>query len=200
MTCRVDLHIHTVFSGDSTITPKLVVNQLHRHSLVEGVAITDHNTLEGYLRVAKLASVYQDLVIVPGIEITTEKGDLIVLGVQEKPTRPLTLDSVIDFARRTDGVIVIPHPYRSMGIGDLAVDVDADAVEVLNPTATHRENMLALRLARTRNLAEVAGTDAHEPSEMWKVFTEVEAQPNVESVLDAIRNGFTKALTGRAAN
>lgn len=195
---RVDLHLHTVFSGDSTISPKLVVEQLHAHPLIKGVAITDHNTLEGYFQVSKLATVYEDLLILPGIEISTEKGDIIVLGVEEKPGYPMILNSVIEFAKEKDGVIIIPHPYRSMGIGDLAGDIDAHAIEILNPTATPKENMLARELAETKNLPGVAGTDAHNAGEMWTVFTKVEGQLTVEGVLNAIRKGFVKAVASRA--
>lgn len=190
----VDLHLHTVFSSDSTISPKLIVDQLHAHPLIKGVAITDHNTLEGYFAVRKLASVYEDLVILPGIEISTNRGDIVVLGVEEKPEYPLTLNSTIKFAKATDGVIVIPHPYRSLGIGDSAMNIDAHAIEVLNPTATLKENMQAQELARAKNLPGVAGTDAHNVKEMWTVFTEIEAQPTVEGVLNAIRKGSVKAV------
>ncbi len=195
----VDLHLHTVFSGDSTIRPKLILDQLHAHPLVKGVAITDHNTLEGYFQTQKLASNREDLIILPGIEIGTERGDMIVLGVEEEPEYTMTLESVIDFAETTGGVVMIPHPYRSMGIGDSATSIDAHAIEVLNPTATRKENMLARELAKTRNLPGVAGTDAHNPSELWTVFTEVEAQPSVDSVLSGIRKGYVKAVASRAA-
>jgi len=197
---RVDLHLHTVFSGDSTINPKLIVDQLHAHPTIKGVAITDHNTLDGYFQVRKLASVYEDLVILPGIEIRTDKGDLIILGVEEKPEYPVTLNSAVEFAKETDGVIVIPHPYRSMGIGDFAMNIEAHAVEVLNPTATPKENMMAQKLAKTKNLPGVAGTDAHSAEEMWTVFTEVEAQPAVESILNAIKKGLVKAVATQTSN
>jgi predicted metal-dependent phosphoesterase TrpH len=191
---RVDLHLHTVFSSDSTISPKLVVEQLHKHALIKGVAITDHDTLEGYFQVNKLANVYEDVVVLPGIEVGTEKGDIILLGVEEKPRIPTTLDSAIDFAKTTDGVIVIPHPYRSLGIGDLAMNVEAHAVEVLNPTATSKENIMAQNLARARKLPGVAGTDAHSPEELWTTFTEIDAQPDRESVLNTLKKGGVKAF------
>ena len=145
---RVDLHLHTIFSNDSTISPKLVVEQLYKHGLINGVAITDHNTLDGYFQVNKLATVYEDVVVLPGIEVGTEQGDMILLGIEEAPKLPTTLNSLIDFAKTTDGVIVIPHPYRSLGVGDLAMSVEAHAIEVLNPTATSKENIMAQNLAR----------------------------------------------------
>jgi len=191
---RVDLHLHTIFSSDSMIRPKHIVDQLNAHPLVKGVAITDHNTLEGYFQVRKLANAYEDLVILPGIEVTTDKGDIVILGIEEKPTPPATLNSAVDFAKAMDGIVVIPHPYRSLGIGELATNIEAHAIEVLNPTATNKENMQARELAKARNLPGVAGTDAHSTKEMWTVFTEVNAQPTVEGVLGAIRKGFVKAV------
>jgi hypothetical protein len=164
------------------------------------VAITDHNTLDGYLQVFKLAKDYEDLVILPGIEISTERGDLIILGVEEKPKLPATLDSATDFAKAVDGTIVIPHPYRSLGLGDLAITAEAHAIEVLNPTATSEENMMAQKLAKIRGLPGVAGTDAHDLREMWTVFTEVDAQPNRESILNAVRKGYVRASTARSSN
>lgn len=193
---QVDLHLHTFFSGDSTISPKLIVDQLNAHRSIKGVAITDHNTLEGYYRVCKLVKAYEDLTIVPGIEISTDKGDIIVLGVEEKPTYPVSLNSVRDFAKENGGVVVVPHPYRSLGIADFAMHVDAHAIEILNPTATPKENMLAQKLAKTLHLPGVAGTDAHKAEEMWTVLTQLEAQPNAESVLEAIQHGLVKAVRG----
>ena len=196
---RVDLHLHTVYSNDSTIKPRLLVDQLHAHPQIKGVAITDHNTLDGYFQVFKLAKDYEDLVILPGIEISTERGDLIVLGVEEKPKSPATLDSAVDFAKTADGTIIIPHPYRSLGLGDLAIAVKAHAVEVLNPTATSEENMMAQKLAKICGLPGVAGTDAHDAKDMWTVFTEVEASPNRESILNAIRKGAVRAGAARSS-
>lgn len=196
---KVDLHLHTTFSGDSSISPRLLVDQLHAHPSIKAVAITDHNTLEGYLRVQKLASIYEDLTILPGIEVRTEEGDLIILGVEEKPKIPTTSSSVVDFAKACGAVVIIPHPYRSMGIGDLATKIEADAVEVLNPTATKRENAMAYNLARLMNLPGVAGTDAHNLTEMWTVYTEIKAQPSSEDILKAIRKGLVKTVACKRA-
>lgn len=191
---RVDLHVHTTFSGDSTITPKTVVEKLNAHPTVKGAAITDHDTTEGYFKVHRLADAYTDLVIIPGIEVRTERGDIIILGVDEEPEQPNTLRSTLNFAAETHGVVLIPHPYRSPGIGDFALNMRSDAIEVFNPTATPKENMMAQRLAEAGQLPRVAGTDAHSADEMGIAFTEVEAQPNAESILEAIRNVLVKPV------
>jgi len=191
---RVDLHLHTKFSGDAQLSPKLIVDALHAHPFIKGVAITDHDTFEGYSQVLKLAAAYQDLVIIPGVEVSADKGDIILLGVEERPAYKSALDSVIDFALERAALIVIPHPYRVRGVGDAAEETPADAVEVLNPWATPRENKMAEELAERRNLPRVAGSDAHLLSQMWAAYTEVEAESSVDGILKAIKRARVKPV------
>jgi hypothetical protein len=194
---RIDLHVHTIFSGDATISPKFIVNQLYSHPFIKGVAITDHDTLEGYNRVRKLAATYEDILIIPGIEVSTQWGHINILGVEEKPGWGLTIERVVDFARERGGVIVIPHPYRGSGMGEKMKNILADAIEVFNPHATYEQNKMAEELAMAKNLSGVAGSDAHDPDEMWAAYTEVKAEPSVEAVLNAIRRGSTKVKSAR---
>lgn len=185
----VDLHLHTRFSFDASIGPKFLADALHQHPVVKAVAVTDHNTLEGYLHVRRFAAAYEDVVIVPGVEVSTVRGDVIVLGVEEKPAYWSSLESVIDFARARSGVIVVPHPYRGGGIGDAAKRIPSDiaAVEVANPDASVEENKMAEDLARTQNMPGVGGSDAHHIRQLWTAYTEVKAEPSVEDILKAIK-------------
>lgn len=195
----VDMHLHTRFSFDASISPKYVADSLNAHPLIKGVAVTDHNTLEGYFHVRRFAAVYRDVVIIPGVEVGTMLGDVIVLGVEEKPAYWSTLESVVDFARARNGVIVVPHPYRGGGIREAAKKIpnELGAIEVLNPDATVEENKMAEALAKTVNLPGVAGSDAHHVYQMWKAYTEVDADPDVESILKAIQSGSVKAVLAK---
>lgn len=192
---QVDLHLHTKFSGDATISPKFVVDSLYAHPRIKGVAVTDHDSLEGYFQMRKLAEAYKDLVIVPGIEVTTTLGHLIVLGVEEKPAYCAPLEVVIDFAKERQGIVVIPHPYRVGGIGEAAEKTPADAVETFNPHAEVQENKMAEILAKMKNLPGVAGSDAHSHDELWTACTEVDAEPDVDNVLKAIEQGRVKVAS-----
>ena len=194
---RVDLHVHTNASPDSSINPKFLVYSLYAHPVIKGVAVTDHNTVDGYKQVQKLAKAYSDLLVIPGVEVMTQQGDLILLGVEEKPAAMQPLETIVDFAKQRDALIVIPHPYRVSGIGDAAETIAADAVEIMNPWASPEQNKLAEQLAKARHLPGVAGSDAHEPESLWTAFTEVDAEPNVADVLKAIRNGRVKAVSAR---
>ena len=195
---RIDLHVHTFYSGDSKVSPRLLVDILNSHPLVKAVAITDHDTLEGYKTTAKLAKSYEDVLVIPGIEISAFEGHVIVLGVEEKTAYPMNVEEVVDFARERDGVIVVPHPYRVCGLGDLAKGFDVDAIETLNYRCNRRENELAEKLAREMNLPGVAGSDAHRHDELLRVYTEIEAEHDLSSILKGLRRGLVKvkALKG----
>ena len=184
-----DFHIHTVYSNDSTITPKKLVNQLVRHNFVKVVAITDHDTINGLKKAIKLASPYPDILIIPGVEISTNQGDILVLGTTEIPKKPWTIEAIIDFTNSVGGVSIVAHPYREYGMGDLAKDYKFDAVEVLNGESSLDANSQAQELAKTMKIPGIAGSDAHDPEEICSVYTEVRASLDIEEILKSIRKG-----------
>ncbi len=190
-----DFHIHTVFSNDSTITPKNLVNQLVRHSFVKVVAVTDHDTIKGLKETIKLASPYPDIRIIPGVEISTNQGDILVLGTTELPKRPWTIEAIIDFANSIDGVAIVAHPYREYGMGDLAKDFKFDAVEVLNGESSFESNKQAQKLSKTMKIPGIAGSDAHCLSEICSVYTKVKSSLDIEEILKSIKKGAISIST-----
>jgi len=194
---RADLHVHTKYSLDSTINPKSLVDQLCAHATVKVVAVTDHNTLEGYARVQELASAFPDVLVIPGIEVGTALGDLILLGVEEKPPRSLGVNELIGFARERGGVVVVPHPYREYGLGAATRLYTVDAIETLNGNASPQVNRLAQDLAKELSLPGVAGSDAHNIDELWTVCNEIQASLDVDAILGAIKKGLVKVFSNR---
>ena len=187
---RADLHIHTTYSPDSTITPKVIVNQLFAHPFIKVIAISDHNTAKGYNIVQRLASAYQDILIIPGVEISAYQGDLIILGVAKLPPKPWTGENVIDFAHERNALVIAAHPYREFGLGDSARNYNIDAVEVLNGNASLNANTLAQNLAKEMGLPGIAGSDAHKINELWTVYTEVKASLDTDEILKALKKGL----------
>jgi predicted metal-dependent phosphoesterase TrpH len=190
---KADLHIHTTYSYDSTLTPKILVEKLVAHNFIKVAAVTDHDTVNGLNETRKLAAAYPDILIIPGVEISTPKGDILVLGAEETPPQPWTVENVVDFARDNDYVSVVAHPYREYGMGDLARNYKVDAIEVLNGESTPHANKLAHDLAKSMKLPGVAGSDAHNPSEPLTVYTEIQAGLNVDEILKAIKKGLVSA-------
>ena len=190
---RADLHIHTTYSDDSTVTPKALVEKLVAHNSIKAAAVTDHDTVNGLSETRKLAAAYPDILIIPGVEISTVEGDLLILGTEETPPQPWTVENVIGFARDNDYVSVVAHPYREYGMGDLARNYKVDAIEILNGESSQQANRMAHDLAKSMLLPGVAGSDAHEPSEVLTVYTEIQADLDVDEILKAIKKGMVTA-------
>jgi predicted metal-dependent phosphoesterase TrpH len=185
-----DFHIHTIYSNDSTITPKNIVECLVNHNFVKVAALTDHDTIRGLKETIKLAAPYPDILIIPGVEISTAQGDIIVLGTTEIPKKPWTVDSIIDFARSVGAVSIVAHPYREYGMGDLARKYKFDAVEVLNGESLPTTNKMAKKLAKDMKIPGIAGSDAHTTSEICSIYTEVKASLDIEEILKSIKKGL----------
>jgi len=187
---RADLHIHTTYSDDSTVTPKALVEKLVAHNSIKVAAVTDHDTVNGLNETRKLAATYPDILIIPGVEISTAEGDLLILGTEETPPKPWTMENVVDFARDNACVSVVAHPYREYGMGDLAMNYKIDAIEVLNGESSPQANKQAHELAKSMGLPGLAGSDAHNPSEALTVYTEVQAGLDVDEILKALKKGL----------
>jgi len=184
------LHLHTTYSDDSSIQPKTLVERLVAHDFIKAAAVTDHDTVRGCNAIRQLAAAYPDILIIPGVEISTPDGDIVVLGAEELPPQPWTVTNVVDFARERDYVSVVAHPYREYGMGDLARNYKFDAVEVSNGATSASANKLAHDLAKLMGLPGVAGSDAHQPAELCTVYTEIQASLDVDEILKAVKKGL----------
>ncbi len=185
-----DLHIHTVYSADSLVQPKTLVDMLNAHDFMKVAAVTDHDSVRACKVTVELAKAYPDILIIPGTEISTMNGDMIVLGTYELPPKPWTPENVADYAKAIDGVSIVAHPFRTYGMGERARSLNVNAIEVLNGGSSKEANDKAKEFAKELGLPGTAGSDAHQVSELFSVYTQVEAAMNVDSVLAAIKKGL----------
>lgn len=191
---RFDLQVHTDVSPCSRASPEDVVAAAKRRGL-DGIAVTNHDTVEGYDAVAESAG--DNLEVIRGCEVTTTQGHLLALGVSSAPPKaePMT---VIDAVHDQGGIAVLSHPfdrlreYYSSELEDIAAAVDA--VEVVNSRCLfERFNRRARRFASEYGLPVTGGSDAHFPIEIGRAVTVV---PEETDVLMAIRKGSTSARGG----
>jgi hypothetical protein len=151
--------------------------------------------MEGYYHVSKLATIYEDVLVLPGIEALTTQGDIVIIGTEERPPHPITPEKVIEFAEERNAIAIIPHAFRMLtSLGDYARRLKPTAIEVFNPNATPEQNRMALELAEELNLPQVAVSDAHNIEELGRGYTNVNAAQNVDEILTAIRNGQTQPI------
>lgn len=192
-----DLHIHTCFSRDGESSVEEVMKKAELVGL-DAIAITDHDTTDGALHAM---SVPTRLVIIPGIEVSTLHGHLLVLGVTTSIPRGLDVSETIQRARELGGLVILPHPYHIWRHG-VARRVrsplsEVDAIEVFNSRyIVGSANRKAARIARRLGKPCVGGSDAHNARFVGYGRTLVDAAPDSASILNAIRAGRTIA-TGR---
>mgnify|MGYP001210629203 CR=1 FL=1 len=196
---QADFHIHTIYSADSVIQPKTLVDMLVAHSFIKVAAVTDHDSVRGCRATVELASAYPDILIIPGVEISTEQGDVVVLGTYELPPKPWTPEVVADFAKSVGGVSIVAHPFRTYGMGERARNYHFDAIEVLNGGSSQTANNEAKELAKSLGLPGTAGSDAHQVSELFTVYNKVDATLDIDEVLKAVKKGSVSAQVTRGS-
>ncbi len=152
---RFDLHIHSNYSTDSNLAVDDILRQAVRKGL-DGIAICDHNTIEGSLHAIERArELSLPLLVIPGIEVSTSDGHLIVIGIRENIEPGLPVSETIGIARQKGAVLIAPHPFKKDSMGLAAKD--ADAVETFNSRCIFGENKRAKELALSLGKPEVGG-------------------------------------------
>ncbi|MDF1533826.1 MAG: PHP domain-containing protein [Methanosarcinaceae archaeon] len=195
---RFDLHVHSCYSKDSSADIDFILMHAEKNGL-DGIAVCDHDTIEGGIACAKRAKeLGTDLIVIPGIEVMSSKGHILVIGINENIEPHLSLEKTIERARELGGVVIIPHPFKltSHGIGYVE-GLDIDAVETLNSRCLDgRPNRKAKKAAESLNLPQVGGSDAHTPPMVGQAYTDIDIEDNtvdVNAILMAIRQGKVRA-------
>ncbi len=194
MKLKIDLHVHTIFSGDSSITLEKAGLMVQKLGL-DGIAITDHDTVEAHQKIHENLG----FIIIPGIEVTTTDGHILGLGVSE-PVKPgLSAVETIEKIHELGGLAVVPHPMvpfkRSLDRFVLE-QVKPDAIEVFNASVPHFFHVKQIEdFVKQKNLSKTAGSDAHVAWSIGQAYTVIDVKENsLEEILYAIKNGKTTPM------
>lgn len=188
MRILLDAHVHTNSSHDSSIS----ISQLREGIAASGlnaIAVTDHDNMEGYKRV-KSSGLFKEIIVIPGVEVTTDSGDVIILGLENPPFSKDARD-LIDKAHAHGGVVVAPHPFdaKRSSLGNSCGSLSIDLVEIMNGKCNASTNRLAKEYAGYMRLPGIGGSDAHEKREIGSTFTVLETEKGLDSIMGALRTG-----------
>lgn len=188
---RIDLHVHSRFSIDGRSRIAAIVEQIGVAGL-QGFALTDHNTVGGHPHLKELALRYPRYVLIPGVEVSTREGHVLLYGVTEAPPRHLPIAETLEWADARGAVTVLSHPFRwAHGVGRrLAGTAPVAGIEAMNGHNGEVANARAELLAANRRLPATGGSDAHELAEVGTAYTEFPAGTStVDEVLEHLRRG-----------
>ncbi len=190
---KLDLHVHTTYSGipgypflrDSVITLEDVI-ELSQTKNIDGVAITDHNTIAGALKLKEYVKRQNlNLSVIVGEEVRTLSGDIVALDVDSKIKHGTSVEETLDRIRECNGLAVACHPYAWNGVGEKIVKTQKfDIIETLNSCASRTANIKAKELARSLGLPEIGGSDAHRPEILGNAITEMTEDRTIRESLE----------------
>ena len=171
---KADMHLHTLYS-DGTASVRALLEHVEQHTDLDLIAITDHERIDGALRARELhaAGDYRFELVV-GEEITTRRGHVLALFVEQRIPALRTLSETLERIHDQGGLAIAAHPMApltpSLGSRSLLWTHAArdqrhhlDAIELMNPSTAGR----ARRVARNRlneellHLPAVGNSDAH---------------------------------------
>jgi hypothetical protein len=189
---RADLHLHTMWSGDSQTTPDELADAVSTTG-IDVLCVTDHAAVAGAQRFH--ASGELGCRVVVGQEVRTAAGEIIGLFLTERLSFGLRPEEACESIRAQGGIVYVPHPFDELRHA-LRTDVlvrltDAglvDAVEVFNAKASPGANRRAQEFAAARGLPGGAGSDSHEPSAIGAAYVELADFTDAATFLTALRS------------
>lgn len=192
-----------IIDGTSHITHILTMAQKKG---IKCIAITDHNTTVGSLEAQSLSEKY-GIIVVPGMELSTDSGELLCYGITSKIDKGLPISQAISEVHRQGGIAIVAHPFnrRHPNIDFRRIDekvflnLNIDGIEVFNQIKGEVDEYF-LELARQHNLAITGGSDAHILYQLGKGLTILpDSCKTWQDVIEAIKNK-ENTVTGEKLN
>jgi predicted metal-dependent phosphoesterase TrpH len=185
---KLDMHIHSKYSDDGLGTPNEIIKSLQNKG-INGMSITDHNTLKGSLNALSIAP--KDFLVITGMEISTKDGHLLAYNIKKEIPKNLPVEETVDKIIDSGGIAVPPHLYRNMsGIKEKKLNKllgKISTIEVFNSCSVPQSNLKTSMLAKKIGFGGTGGSDSHMPNYAGYAFTVVDIQePNRDEVIEQI--------------
>ncbi len=211
----IDLHTHTrPLSHDSDLTPDALIEAAKKAGL-DGVCLTEHDFFWEHEQAAELGQRH-DFLVIPGIEVNTESGHVVVFGLEEFVYGMHRLGELVEMVEAAGGAMIAAHPYRRQLPFELTREGDwsealeqaseneayryVHAIETLNGRGTERQNAFSAAVCERHRLAQAAGSDAHSLVDVGTCATEFEARiSGVGDLIAELKSGRFRPLLLRNA-
>jgi hypothetical protein len=190
---KIDMHVHSCYSNDGIGTPQDLIQSLKKRGL-QGMALTDHNTIEGFLSVKK--SIPTDFLVIPSVEISTADGHLLALNVKENIPKGRPIEETVDSVLAVGGEPIVPHLFRLLsGIKKeklQTIHQKISAIEVFNGCSVPNSNLKTAKVAHRLHLGGTGGSDSHDPFYAGFAYTVVDTTDlRIDTILSEIKKKKT---------
>ncbi|CAN5807809.1 CehA/McbA family metallohydrolase [soil metagenome] len=183
-----DFHAHTVHSDGALGLAELAERAARRG--LEVLAVTDHNTVSHHRHLAT-AGDHAGIALVPGQEVTTDRGHANVFGDVGWIDFRQPPDTWGQEADRRGGLLCVNHPWRGELAWRYPGSAPAEVVEMWHSTWDRRSPVPWETFTRFGSVP-IGGSDFHRPGsqEVGSPTTWLECEDtSTASVLAALRSG-----------
>lgn len=190
---KLDLHIHSIYSKDSSNTIEVIFDRIRKLSL-DGFALADHDTIDG---IPRALSKKDDILFIPALEISAKGAHILALDPVEIIPAGLGIVETVELVHEQGSVALLAHPYgfpRSWVNSETIENAEFDAIEVANSAQFPYKLILEknIKLAEKLGLPQTGGSDSHIPTTIGNAYTIIESSSReITDVLDAIIEGKT---------
>jgi predicted metal-dependent phosphoesterase TrpH len=190
---KFDMHVHSVFSGDSLNEPAMIVDSFRQTGVLP--LVCDHNRTTGSEVVSsgirKIAPEFPEIL---AEEIMTREGEVIGLFLTGFVPAFLDIRDTMDIIHDQGGLVLVPHPFCSYRGSTLWEDersgaiAGIDIVEGYNGRIVHaRDNAAAREFAFRHGKPVAAGSDAHRPQDLGRDWLELEPFSTPGELMTSLR-------------
>jgi predicted metal-dependent phosphoesterase TrpH len=207
----IDLHAHTAPRSNCSRTTLDELVATARSRGLDALCITEHDVRWPADELAD-ASRLLDFPLIPGVELTTDVGHVLVFGPLERPLwLGYTIEQLVEETSRTATALVLPHPLRRYA-GERAIkggrtppqpeeiaalpQWDAvHAIEVASTQTTSLEHALTAAALAVAPRPSVGASDAHGAGLAGSYATEVDGRiETAEDLAEQIRAGHVSPV------
>jgi predicted metal-dependent phosphoesterase TrpH len=188
---KADLHVHTEYSLDSNTPLEKIISRCLEIG-INCVAISDHGTAEGALKLREMAP----FTVIVAEEILTPHGEIMGLFLEKTIPSGLSVAETISSIKAQGGLICIPHPFDTIRKSALRTHVieeivdQIDMMETLNARVMLPKNSAKARaFAAKHGIVPSAGSDAHTPGEIGNAYVEMPEFNGRDDFLQALEKG-----------
>ena len=188
---KADLHVHTEYSLDcGTPLGKIVGRCIEKG--IGCVAISDHGTAEGALKLQKTAPI----TIIVAEEILTPHGEIMGLFLKETIPSGLSVAETITRIKDQGGLVSIPHPFdifRQSALRNHIIEEIADQIDIIEVfnarSLPPQQTAKARTFASKHGIIQGAGSDAHTLREIGNAYIEMPEFKGKDDFLKALAKG-----------
>jgi hypothetical protein len=197
---RISLHVQTSHSYDCESDLNSIIKFCLKSNITH-ILISDHDTIEGALKLKKIA-IPCGINVIIGEEITTAEG-IHIIGVNlKKHINKLPAADVINEILNQNGILYFPHPTRKDGIFKInnwesLLEKKSFLIEIYNNKLSSDFNIKMAEVVNfnmskiNSKFIKVEGTDAHYISDISSTILLVEKDKfNFSSSIESFDGEF----------